>query len=106
MAGARYCGSHVLPETSIRLAHEASCNSGLQVADLQEMLFGWRGGFAAVLNSEWDDEQDDTDLASFVKSWESVYCFRPLDIQARPHAAVVCAPPRRSCQGRSAGGGR
>ena len=55
---------------------------GLQVADVQEMLFGWRGGFAAALNLEWDDDQADADLASFVKSWDCVYCFRPLDIQA------------------------
>lgn len=53
-----------------------------QVADVQEMLFGWRGTFVVTLNAEWDAEGiADTDLASFIKSFEHVYCFGPLDIQ-------------------------
>jgi hypothetical protein len=53
-----------------------------QVADVQEMLFGWRGTFVATLNATWDAEDaTDTDLASFVKSFEHVYCFGPLDVQ-------------------------
>lgn len=50
---------------------------------MQEMLFGWRGSFVAALNAEWDSEDaTDADLAAFVKSFEHVYCFGPLDIQA------------------------
>ncbi len=56
-----------------------------QVADLQEMLFGWRGGLVATLNAEWDaDGLADADLASFVKSFEHIYCFGPLEIQVLP----------------------
>jgi Domain of unknown function (DUF1995) len=61
----------------------------LQVSDLQEMLFGWRGTFVVTLNATWDTEDTtDADLASFVKSFEHVYSFGPLDIQVR--SCVVC----------------
>jgi hypothetical protein len=60
-----------------------------QVSDVQEMLFGWRGTFVATLNATWDmEDTTDTDLASFVKSFEHVYCFGPLDIQV--HHVVAC----------------
>lgn len=60
-----------------------------QVADVQEMLFGWRGTFVATLNATWDAEDAaDTDLASFVKSFEHVYCFGPLDIQVCTYQGV------------------
>lgn len=46
------------------------------------MLFGWRGGLVATLNAEWDaDGLADADLASFVKSFDHIYCFGPLEIQ-------------------------
>lgn len=64
-----------------------------QVADVQEMLFGWRGTFVVTLNAEWDaDGISDTDLASFMKSFEHVYCFGPLDIQVcnRRQSKFVC----------------
>lgn len=55
------------------------CNQ--QVTNLQEMLFSWQGRLATLLNAEWEEEQADADLASFVKSWEYIYCFGPLEIQ-------------------------
>lgn len=52
-----------------------------QVTNVQEMLFSWHGRLATLINAEWDEEQSDADLASFVKSWEYIYCFGPLEIQ-------------------------
>jgi len=54
-----------------------------QVADAQEMLFGWRGALAVTLNAAWDPEQVDPDLKSFVKAFDAIYVFQPLSIQVR-----------------------
>ena len=58
----------------------------VQVADAQEMLFGWRGLLAVTLNAAWDPEQVDSDLKSFVKAFEAIYVFQPLAIQVRGSA--------------------
>lgn len=52
-----------------------------QVTNVQEILFSWQGRLATLVNAEWEEEQADADLASFVKSWEYIYCFGPLEIQ-------------------------
>ncbi len=54
-----------------------------QVADAQEMLFGWRGALAVTLNAAWDPEQVDPDLKSFVKAFDAIYVFQPLSIEVR-----------------------
>ena len=59
----------------------ALASSVWQVADVQEMLYGWRGGLAVLLNAEWDAEATDAELASFVRSFDTIYCFGPLEIQ-------------------------
>ena len=62
-----------------------------QVADAQEMLFGWRGALAVTLNAAWDPEQVDPDLKSFVKAFDAIYVFQPLSIQVRAPAVLVPA---------------
>lgn len=44
-------------------------------------MFSWNGRLATLINADWDEEQADADLSSFVKAWEYVYCFEPLEIQ-------------------------
>lgn len=55
----------------------------LQLLDMAEMMSGWEGFFAVALNSEWDDNQEDSANRLLISSWQSVYCFRPMEIQAR-----------------------
>ena len=53
------------------------------MADVQEMLFSWRGALAVTLNAEWDAAETEGDLSAFLRAFEALYCFQPLAIQVR-----------------------
>ena len=55
-----------------------------QLADVQEMMFDWRGSLAVTLNAGWDAEQTEGDLSAFLRAFETIYCFQPLAIQVSP----------------------
>lgn len=54
---------------------------GVQLADVQEMLFDWRGAVAVTLNASWQPEHTEGDLSAFLRAFEYIYCFQPLAIQ-------------------------
>lgn len=67
--------------------------------DVSRLLVAWRGPGAVLLNADWwADDWLPEDHAAFVKAFEAIYSFVPLEVKV---GTVHCSFSMESCRGRA-----
>ncbi|CAL8470970.1 g10512 [Coccomyxa elongata] len=73
-----------------------------QLGEAEELLRKWRGRVVILLNPEWAEGQSvPSNHTAFVKSFEVVYCFQPIAIQAFIVTTTQGAVSKRVVKGQS-----
>lgn len=76
--------------------------SAQQLGEAEELLKRWRGRVVILLNPEWAEGQSvPSSHTAFMKSFEVVYCFQPIAIQAFIVTTTQGAVSKRVVKGQS-----